>query len=318
MFKKQFKILSLLLILAFTACVLFIVWGLNANNIAYNLPRRSAKIIAFIVTGTGIGISTVVFQTVTQNRILTPSVMGLDKLYMLIQTVLVFFLGSGQLAMLTRKFDYCLAIVLMSIFSLLLFKGIFKNGTRSITTVILAGIVFGSLFESLSTFMQVLIDPNEYLVIQDRIMASFNKVNTSLLGISSLIVLLCSIYLFFCHRSLDVMNLGRDISINLGINYEVKVTKFMLIISVMTAASTALVGPVTFLGLITANISRQMLATYRHSFVMAGAAISSIFAIAIGQLVIERIFNFGATLSVVINFVGGIYFIVLMLKEGKR
>ena len=46
------------------------------------------------ITGVAIAYSTVIFQTITHNRILTPSIMGLDSLYLLVQTVVIFFLGS--------------------------------------------------------------------------------------------------------------------------------------------------------------------------------------------------------------------------------
>lgn len=314
--RKSLRILIIFGVLALLSCALFVLWNIDMENLDYNLPRRLIKIAAFILTGCAIGVSTVIFQTIAHNRILTPSIMGLDSLYLFIQTILIFVLGSGQLAMMDSTFDYFLSISIMLVFSLFLFKIIFSGG-RQITTVILAGIIFGSLFESLSTFMQVIIDPNEFLLVQNKMFASFNNINSSLLGTSAVIISLCLAYVFSCHKKLDVMSLGRDISINLGIRYEARVTRFLLIISVLTAVSTALVGPVTFLGLITANLSRQLLKTYRHSYILVGAALSSIFALALGQFVTERIFNFGTTISVIINFAGGIYFIMIMLREGK-
>lgn len=316
--KRVISFFTILSILTVASCFLYVLWGLNKNNIDYNLPRRLIKLVAFIATGSAIGVSTVVFQTVTQNNILTPSIMGLDNLYILIQTLLIFFLGSGELVLMTRAFDYFISILVMIAFSFVLFKVIFRGENMKITTVMLAGIVFGSLFESLSTFMQVIIDPNEYDIILDRITASFNKINSSLLGFSSLMIFMCLIYIFSTHRKLDVMSLGREISINLGIQYDAKVTGFMLVLSVMTAASTALVGSITFLGLLTASLSRQLLKTYRHRVVMIGAGMSSVFAIVIGQFVTERVFNYGTKLSVIINFAGGIYFILLMLREGRK
>lgn len=315
--RRQKTIIFLFFALALAACALFLFWNLSFDNMEYNLPRRLVKLAAFALTGGAIGVSTVVFQTVTQNRILTPSIMGLDSLYVFIQTMLVFFMGSTALAQMSSLIDYSLSLGCMMLLSLILFKLLFQGENRQITTIILAGIVFGSLFGSLSTFMQVIIDPNEFGIIESRMFASFNRINTSLLGFSAVLIISCLAYLFFRHRRLDVMNLGEEISINLGINYQARVTQLMLVISLLTAASTALVGPITFLGLITANLARQLLQTHRHTYNMLGAFFISVFALALGQFFVERIFNFSTTISVIINFIGGIYFILLMLREAK-
>ena len=58
------------------------------------LPFRGAKLVALLVVAYAIAISTILFQTITSNRILTPYIMGFDALYLLIQTVLIFVFGS--------------------------------------------------------------------------------------------------------------------------------------------------------------------------------------------------------------------------------
>src|SRR5690606_41927924 len=63
---------------------------------SYVLPRRGAKILAIVLAGGSIAAATVIFQTITQNRILTPSIIGIDSLYMLVQTAIVFFLGAAH------------------------------------------------------------------------------------------------------------------------------------------------------------------------------------------------------------------------------
>ncbi|MDS8740903.1 ABC transporter permease, partial [Streptococcus pneumoniae] len=57
--------------------------------------------------------------------------------------------------------------------------------------------------------------------------------------------------------------------------------------------------------------------SYKHSVVIAGASIISIVALVGGQWVVEHVFTFNTTLSVIINFIGGVYFIYLLLKESR-
>jgi ABC-type enterochelin transport system, permease component len=163
----------------------------------------------------------------------------------------------------------------------------------------------------------MLIDPNEFTIIQGRMFASFNSINTSILWISLAAVAVILLYIGDYIKILDVLSLGREEAVNLGVNYDKIVKKMLVVTAVLVSTSTALVGPITFLGLLVVNLSREFLKTYRHSYLIAGAALISIAALLGGQLLIERIMNFNTTLSVIINFIGGAYFILLLLKESR-
>lgn len=305
-----------LLIVFMVLVMLFLTIGLNSNNWEYALSRRIPKIIAITLVGGSIAFSSTLFQTITNNRILTPSVLGLDSLYMFIQTFIVFVLGSIKLAQLGQNFNFIVSVILMVLFSVIIFLMLFKK-KNNIFFLLLFGMVFGTLFQSLTSFMQVLIDPNEFLIIQNRSFVSFNNINTDLLGIAIIGVLLVTIYIFRHTRSLDVMSLGRDNAINLGVNYDMQVRRILIVVAILVSISTALVGPITFLGLLVINVNREFLKTYKHKYLIPGSMLIGSIILVGGQLIAERIMNFETPISVVINFLGGIYFIYLILKEGK-
>ncbi|MGE7622267.1 iron chelate uptake ABC transporter family permease subunit [Viridibacillus sp. NPDC096237] len=309
---------KMILLAAFAAlfCSLYLFQGLNGSY-DYALPRRGIKVLAMAITGVAIAYSTVVFQTITHNRILTPSIMGLDSLYLLLQTVIIFFLGSGHVAIINVKVNFVLSLLVMIGFALLLYKFLFRTGKQPIYFLLLVGIILGTLLGSLTTFMQVLIDPNEFMRVQDKMFASFNNVSGDLVWFALVIVLVTMIYGWRMVRDLDVLSLGRDNAVNLGVPYD-KVVKRMLVISaILIASSTALVGPITFFGLIVANLSYQFFKTYKHTVLITGASIISLVALIGGQWIVERVFTFSTTLSVIVNFVGGIYFIYLLLRESR-
>ena len=193
-----------------------------------------------------------------------------------------------------------------------------KKGSKNIFTLLLVGVVCGTLFESLTTFMQVLIDPVEFQMVQDKMQASFNNINTDLLFISSIVIILCIGYAYDYLKILDVMSLGRDAAINLGIDYDKIVKKMLIIVVILTSVATALVGPITFLGLLVVNIARQVISSYKHSILGVATILISIVSLIGGQLVVEQLMNFGVSVSIIINFVGGIYFIYLVMKERNR
>ncbi len=307
---------SILAILALSLTAIFLFTNVGSQW-DYVLPRRTMKVLAIILTGASIGISTLIFQTITNNRILTPSIIGLDSLYMLIQTFLVFFFGSANLTMMSKNLNFLLSVGLMVLFSGVLYKILFKKEGNNIYFLLLIGLIFGTLFQSMSSFMQVMIDPNEFLMVQDKMFASFNNIKTDLLVISIISVLAVSAYALRFLKYLDVMSLGKDQAINLGVDYDFVVKRLLIVIAILISISTALVGPITFLGLLVVNVAYQFFNTYKHGYLMLGSILLSIIALVGGQLIVERVFTFSTTLSVIINFIGGIYFIYLLLKENK-
>ncbi len=302
--------------LAVAAMLLYVFYELNGNY-SYAFPRRLIKVVAMALTGIAIAYSTVVFQTITHNRILTPSVMGLDALYMMVQTIIYFFFGSMSIFVINAHYNFLLAVSAMVIFALIFYRVLFKEGKRPIYFLLLVGMIVGTFLGSVTTFFQVLIDPNEFLSLQSKMFASFNNVNSDLVWLAGLVIVGTFIYGWSHMSQLDVMSLGRDTAINLGVPYDKLVQRMLILSSILIAVSTALVGPITFFGLIVANLSYQFFKTYKHSVLIAGSCVMSIVALVGGQWMVERIFKFDTTLSVIINFVGGVYFIYLLLKESR-
>lgn len=310
--KRKIYILTFLAIILI---VLFLILGLKSSNWRYLLSKRTPKIIAIIATGIAISLSSLIFQTLTNNRILTPSILGLDSLYMFIQTLVIFSLGSSSEIIMNKNINFVTTVILMLIFSSILYKFLFLKDENNILTLLLIGMIMGTLFQSISSFMQMMIDPNEFMHIQGKMFASFSNVNTSILTLSCIMIGLVSIYTFKSTKVLDVLALGRDQAINLGIDYEKRMKRLLFMVSILVSVSTALVGPVTFLGLLVVNLAREFMKTFEHKYLLIVSSLISIIALVGGQLIIERIFNFGIPISVIINFIGGIYFIRLLLKE---
>mgnify|MGYP000981149043 CR=1 FL=1 len=286
------------------------------GNIGYILTRRATRMLAIVTTGAVIAVATVIFQTITNNRLLTPSLIGLDSLYQLLQTFIIFFYGSTSITIVNQKINFIISIALMIVFALVLFKILFKRN-HNVYLILLIGLIFGTFFQSFTTFMQVLIDPNEFMMIQNRMFASFNNVQTDLLYLALGILLLTFIYLFRFFKYLDVLSLGKEHAINLGVEYDKIVQRLMIIVAILISIATALVGPITFLGILVVNVTYEMFKTYRHSILLTATIIISVIALVGGQLVVDRIFSFSTTLSVIINLMGGSYFLYLILKENR-
>ncbi|HIC3450142.1 iron chelate uptake ABC transporter family permease subunit [Campylobacter coli] len=307
-----------ILILAFLTLIMALVFvfaGLKDFD-EYALKNRFLQIAAIVIVAICIAISTVIFQTLCNNKILTPAIIGLDSLYMLLQSALVFSLGSANLSVYRNDINFLITLTCMVVFSLGLYKILFSSD-KSIYLIMLLGLIFGTLFSTLSSFFEILIDPDEFMIIQGRMFASFDNVAFDVLALAYIVTLLSFIWIFRYMKFLDPLSLGKDLSINLGINYQ-KISKhLMIIIAILTSISTALVGPITFLGLLVVNITYELFKTAKHSILLLACILISILALLGGVFFVSRIFDYNTTISVIINFLGGIYFIYLVLKGNK-
>lgn len=296
--------------------VLFLIINIQGDW-QYALTRRLTVIAAVLLTATATGGATVIFQTLTHNRILTPSIIGLDSLYVLMQTVVVFVLGATSSAWTDATLHFALSAGLLTLFAGLLYRRFFSSGTYNIYFILLMGLIAGTLFQSLSSFLQMIIDPNEFLIAQGRMFASFNNVRPPVLAVATAAIALVALYVRPYFTYLDVLALGREHAINLGVDYNRIVRRLWTAVILLTAVATALVGPITFLGLLTVNVAHQMLGDYRHSALLAGAIIVGVGMLSGGLLLVERVFAFAVPVSVIVNLAGGVYFLYLVLKESQ-
>ncbi len=314
MLKNKTNVLMIFILLAAIGMFMFSFTG---TKLDYVLPRRAYKVAAMLLISCGIAYSSIVFQTITANRILTPSIMGFDSFFLLIQSVLVFIYGDQTFKVLSSEWNFVLSVGLMLLFALALYYLIFKKESKSIYLLLLVGMLLGTLFRSISSFIVVILNPNEFMILQGSMFASFDRINNNLLGISAVILVLAMLYGRTFFRQLDVLLLGREHAISLGVDYNRVVRHNLMLISVMVSISTALVGPITFLGILVANLTYQLLKAKQHSVLILGCCLLTSITVVTGQYLVEHVFNMSTTISIIINFIGGIYFIYLLLKTSK-
>ena len=311
--RKRF-IITILLLLGAASLFLFYKMG---NNWEFALRLRGVKVAAILIVSCSVAYSSVAFQTLTNNRILTPSIMGFESVYLLLQTVIVFIYGDQTFRVLSSLDNFLLSVLVMIGFAFLLYLLIYKRGKDNLYLLLLVGIILGTLFNSLSSFMQLLIDPNDYFIVQGKMFASFNKINRDLLWPSAIVLVLILIAGFRMTKYLDVLALGRDQAINLGVNYNRVVQLFLVMIAILVSVSTALVGPITFLGLLVTNLTYELFKTHKHEVIIAACCLVTAVTLLTGQFVMEQVLHLSTPVSAIINLVGGIYFMYLLLRVRK-
>ncbi|MDN5768045.1 MAG: iron chelate uptake ABC transporter family permease subunit [Humibacillus sp.] len=302
-----------LIVLALAALALYqFAWV--TGSWSYTMNLRARQVGALVVAGVSVGVSSVVFQTIAGSRILTPGVMGFDALYVLVNTFVVFLFGSATFMTLSVAQLAVVNTAALTLFGVLLFRGLFRRHSRNLLVLVLIGIVMGALFASLSSFASRLLSPDDYLSLQSALFASFNTVDATLLAVVAVITLMGCAMLVPVLRHLDAIDLGFEGAICLGVPYHRVVSWCLLVVTALVATATALVGPITFLGLVVANLARQLLRTHRHRPLVVGSAAIGVVSTVIGQLVVARLLNQSTPLAVVVNVIGGIYFLALVMR----
>lgn len=293
----------------------FLCWNLQ-GPVAFILELRAIKLAGLVVVGIAIGVSTMLFQTLTGNRILTPAIMGFDALFLLTQTSLVFFLGGLGYAYLPSGALFALNTIAMLCASVALFSFVLRGTRQDIHLMVLVGVVFGLLFRSLTSFMQRLIDPSEFAIVQGAMFAQFGGINRIELACAATLLTGLLIWIAGKCALLDVMSLGRNPARQLGLPYDRMQFRLLCAISAMVSISTALVGPITFLGLLVSALAHSLMRSHRHAVLLPAAGLIAAIILVAGQTLFERLLSYQSTLAVVIEFTGGLLFLML-LTMGK-
>ena len=289
----------------------------NPRLFAYAMKLRAPKLIVMLITAFSIGGASLVFQSIINNTIVTPCLLGMNSLYTLIHTAVVFFLGSASAAASNANLSFAVDVVLMGIAATVIYSWIFKKTKHNVLYVLLVGTVLTSFFGSIQTTLTRVMDPNEYDSLMNTLVASFSNINSEII-VFSLILLAAVIFALRKELALlDVLTLGKEQAINLGVDYDRCIRRLLLGVTLCIAVATAMVGPISFLGLIIANIARQLFKTYRHTYLILGSALVGMVVLVAGQLVVERIYHYAVPISVFITVGGGVYFLYLLLSNRR-
>ena len=308
---RKLLVLGILVAAAAIAYLFVDVSFSNERLFRYAMKIRIPKLMVMLVASAAIGGATIVFQTIIHNTIVTPCLLGMNSLYTLIHTAVVFFAGSGSFLAVNANVSFVVDLFLMSTTAVLVYSYLFKKTNYNVLYVLLIGTVLTSFFGSIQSTLTRIMDPNEYDSLLATLVASFNNVNSEII-LAAVLVLAGIVFVLRKELALlDVLSLGRHQAINLGVDYDRAIRKLLL------ATATAMVGPISFLGLIIANLSRQFLKTYRHSQLIMGSVFFGMFVLAAGQMISEQIFVYAIPVSVFITVGGGGYFLYLLLRKRR-
>ena len=312
---RKLMILALIVLGACAAYLLISAYPHKPKLFRYILSLRMPTLAVMMIAAFSIGCASLVFQTIINNRIVTPCLLGMNSMYTLVHTAVVFVAGSGSILATNANLSFAVDLLVMSVSATFVYGYLFRKTRNNVLYVLLIGTVLSSFFGSIQSTMIRVMDPNEYDALLTTLVADFNNVNGEVIAFSLLILLASGFFLRKDLLLLDVITLGKDQAVNLGVDYDRTVGRLLLGVVLCIAVATAMVGPISFLGLIIANLARQLLKTYRHRQLIAGSALMGMLAILSGQMISQHVFHYGVPVNTFITIGGGIYFLYLLLFQ---
>lgn len=310
------RFLGILALLLVIACILFMTYGVKGSW-DFALQFRGKKLFMLLTVAYAVGVSTLLFQTLTHNNILTPGLLGYDAMYLLLQTAMVFAFGAAGFTMLGTIGKFALETPLMLLASILLFRTLNRHSQGDLSRLILVGMIFGVMFRSLNSLFQRMLDPAAFTVAQVQYFAQFTAVNVKLLVLGMVIMLISAIWIWRMRYQLDILMLGRSVSIALGLNYVSFSRSVLLWIALLVSVSTALVGPVSFFGLLICALVNICTPNLHHAVRIPAAFMMGAIVLVFGQTLFEHMLGMQGVLSVVVEFLGGLVFLWLVLKPQR-
>mgnify|MGYP001758901542 FL=1 len=104
---------------------------------------------------------------------------------------------------------------------------------------------------------------------------------------------------------------------NLGVDHKKHAIYTLVLVAILIAVSTALVGPMTFLGFLVATLAYQAADTYDHRYVFPMAMLLGYCILSGAYFVMNHIFYAQGVVSIIIELVGGLTFLIVILRKGR-
>lgn len=292
--------------------------GIPMTPVAFEriMDRTIPAIIGMAAAGVIIAIVSLGFQTITQSRILTPSMIGFDSVFIGTQTLLVFAFGSFTPFFADPIRNFLVTSGVMVVISMMMFGTILRRNKNNIIFLLMFGIVLSGIVSNGARYLQSLMNFYEFYQVQAATAVTVMNMNTDVINMALPMIIIVAILMILRHRTYDVMSLGPEQAKSLGVAYNREINYTLILISIGMSVATAMIGSLAFLGLLVVNAAREVIKTHKHLPLFICAAGVAVVTLVMGSA-IEQLLQGTIPLTTIINLVGCAYVFYLILKENR-
>lgn len=155
-YRANVRKLVILAVLMVLAVVLYMVIDVNFANpkfLKFSMKIRTPKLLAMLVAAFAIGAASIVFQSIINNTIVTPCLLGMNSLYTLLHTAVYFFFGASSFLAVNANAAFMVDLLLMIVVATFIYGYLFKKTNYNVLYVLLIGTVLSSFFGSVQSTM---------------------------------------------------------------------------------------------------------------------------------------------------------------------
>jgi iron complex transport system permease protein len=286
------------------------VVGSPLHLILFNV--RLPRMCAAVVIGGGLSASGACYQTLFRNPMVEPSLLGVTQGAAFGAALAILF-SAGIAVIQAASFLFGLAAVLSTV-ALSSFVG--KNGEKSLT-IILCGIVTGTLFAAFLSFAKYVADPYSKLpAITYWLLGSLASVSMHDVRIAALLTLTGLVPVALLRWRINALSFGDEEAKALGVNTSAVRAAVISASTLMTATSVSISGMIGWVGLVIPHLARMMVGPSFATLLPSSALLGALFLLVVDTLA-RVLFPVEIPLGIVTAIVGAPFFVVL-LARGKR
>lgn len=267
---------------------------------------RIPRSLATHVVGAGLAVVGCVLQSIFLNPLCEGYTLGIASCAGL-GVILSMFLDLPF-----SKFVSSFLGVVFSMFFMFFLIFYFKR-TIDISFV-LTGIVINFLFSGLIILLTILLDPYRINYILLWLLGSFSSLENKYVYFSSLVIVTGLIILIFYSHNIDLIVLGKEKSITLGVN-EIKVKNLLLFICILILSMcVSLSGVISFVGVVIPNIIKSFTGLKHRSWLIWSSIAGGFFVSLCDNLAKNLFYPIEVPISVFTGIIGSLFFVVYIIK----
>ena len=331
--KKAFFICSILAILIFMVFVISLNLGSysislgdviktligqgskSQNIVIFNL--RLPRIIIALFVGSALAVSGTILQGVTKNDLADSGIIGINSGAALFVVVYIYLTNGNVYEGISNLTIFTMPIVALlgaGFGAFIVYILAWKNGISS-SRLILTGIGINIAFTSLITIFQLRFTTQEFNRVMAWIQGSIWGVSWKyVIAVAPFITIFMTLTIYKS-RYLDVLNLGDELSVGLGVNVERERRKLIIYAACLAGVATSVAGSIGFLGLISPHIARKLVGP-KHNRLIPTAALIGTLILLIGDTISRNLLApIEVPVGIVVAIIGVPYFIYLMMNE---
>ncbi len=281
-------------------------WSPTIESVIMNV--RIPRLLAGLLVGAGLSVSGASFQGLFRNPLVSPHILGVSAGAGFGAALGILLFNSF---IITQISSFAFGIIAVAMAYML--SRVYR--TSPILVLVLAGVIVGSLFSALTSFIKYIADPmNRMPAIVFWLMGSLNNVTNRELLVVTPVFVICITFLIMIRWRINVISMGEDDARALGINTELTGAFIIFCATIITAASVCISGIIGWIGLVIPHIGRLIVGPDHRQLIPVTLLIGSGYLVLVDTITRSLLIT-EIPIGILTALIGAPFFAILLKKN---